>query len=52
MEVWTFAEETKLDNGLQGSWNDKTNQATLWIRATGKKTADGTEIEIIYGNKK
>jgi len=51
-EVWTFAEQTKLDNGLQGTWNDKTNRATLWVRATENKTTGGTEIEIIYGNKK
>jgi len=51
-EDWTFAEETKLDNGLQGSWESKTDPATLWVRATESKSAGGTEIEIIHGKKK
>ena len=50
-EDWAFAEETKLDNGLQGSWESKTGEATVWVRVTKSRTTDGNDIEIIYGKK-
>lgn|GEM_PF-2415855 len=51
-EEWTFAEETTLDNGLQGQWEAKTGRATLWVRVTKSETAEDNQMEIIWGKKK
>jgi len=49
---WAFSQETKLDNGLQGVWESKTEPTTLWVRVMKSKTEEGNEIEMIYGKKK
>jgi hypothetical protein len=50
-QEWVFVEETKIDKGLQGHWESKTDEGTLWVRATENQDAGGTDIEIIWGKK-
>jgi hypothetical protein len=50
-EEWIFAEETELDNGLQGKWESSTTESTLWVRVTKSRPEADSQIEIIYGKK-